>query len=524
MPKRILALAAIAALMSATASADASGPPSSNVVGLSLWWDNGEVRLEDGTPKTVTLYENFKRFSHELDITSTIETTTDEGIQPIIDEGDMAGLDWTGIEFVEEDWRPNFDGTFNRSRFYRGARWMERWSSFFLVPVDAADRPVGLPILTVAGFDDFWLPQDDAFIRRFDARQVTYSCPAIGDCSGATRFVAQGLVQLRNEMNAKDRARKIPDRADYLKLIWTEELDNPRYVAVEHADYDDTEWEHGFEVNLEVTNPPSNGQFYLPGDTVNVKVAFTDGAGNLLHDEGSLPSYLDFMNDNIPSGLRYYDGLQQLLTLYYAHKHREGLTMWSLSGPTDKLKYPSHVTSTFDFFIPQATTATVAEDGFTGLAILNPSILYQSDPSLIPLTSPDNVTFTIPPDALPGTYVVAVKGRRDWGGEALNRSSTLDIQVGSATLSTFQPKTGKCNNCHQDEAALSNILHGMGDRRACYSCHSTLEFEPDHALDYRIHLIHTRSERVPDDPNNCSMCHLTPPTGPARGFPGIGPY
>jgi len=505
-------------------SAEASASSGENSVGLSLWWENGEVRFEDGSPKTVELYEDFKRHVHELDITASVETTTDQGIQPIIEEGDMSDLNWTGIEFVEEDWRPAFDGTFTRSRFFRGARWMERWSAMMLLPVDESDRPTGAPILVNAGSDNSWLPSDGAFIRRFVARQLTFACPAIGDCTGATRFVAQGLMQLRSEMDAGHRATRIPNRTESLKLLWTEDLGNPRYVAVEHAKYDDSDWEYGFAVDLEVTNPPANGLFYLPGDSVNVKVTFTDGVGNPLHADGSLPSYLEFMNDDIPSGLRYYDGLQQLLTLYYAHKHREGLTMWSLSGPTDRLRYSSHVTATFDFFIPQATMATVTEDGFSALSILNPSIPAQSDPSLIPLPNPDNVTFTLPLDALPGTYVIAVKGRRDFGGEALNRAGTLDIQVGQAEFTPFAPTTGNCNSCHQDETALGNILHGLDDRRACYSCHSTLEFEPDHALDYRIHLIHTRSERVPGNPNDCSMCHLTPPTGLARGFMGIGPF
>jgi hypothetical protein len=67
----------------------------------------------------------------------------------------MSGLDWRGIELVDEDWRPDVAaGGFTRSRFYRGARWMERFSSFLLVPVDARDRPVGAPIISLDGFDD----------------------------------------------------------------------------------------------------------------------------------------------------------------------------------------------------------------------------------------------------------------------------------------------------------------------------------------------------------------------------------
>lgn len=521
MGRTIMRAAVLGAAMTLAGAAEAA-PPSQQRVGLSLWFEDGEVRLEDGTPKTVTLYESFPRYMQELDITAKVVTLTDEGIQPVIDQGDMAGLDWTGIEQVDEDWRPDLaNGGFTRSRFYRGARWMERFSSFFVVPVDAADRPVGAPIISLAGFDDLLLPSDDGFIRRFDARQITYGCAAIGDCSGATHYIAQGLMQLRNEQNKEHRAQKIPARADYLKVVWTEDLDNPRYVPIERADYDDTDWEYGFEVGVDVA-PPANGQYFEPGDEVAVTVSFTDGAGNRLHPEGELPSYVDFANDSIDSGLRYYDGLQELLTLYYALKHREGLGMWSLSGPTNALKMPDHVVSFNDFFLPQTAYATVEEDGFTSLAIFNPTIPDQLFGN--PNPSSDTVTYVLPENAKPGTYLVAIKGRRDWGGEAINAAGTAEIQVGSPTPTGFQPTTGRCNTCHTGDSALGEVLHGLGDRRACYSCHSTMDFEPDHALDYRIHLIHSRSERFPADPADCSTCHLEPPSGPPRGYPGIGPY
>jgi hypothetical protein len=51
-----------------------------------------------------------------------------------------------------------------------------------------------------------------------------------------------------------------------------------------------------------------------------------------------------------------------------------------------------------------------------------------------------------------------------------------------------------------------------------------MAYEPDHALDYSIHLIHSRSEREPADVYDCATCHLTPPVGTPRGFPGISAY
>lgn len=435
----------------------------------------------------------------------------------------MAGLDWTGVELVEEDWRPDFEGTFTRSRFYRHARWMDRYSVFALIPVNNAGVPVGEPLLELAGSDGAALPGDDGFVRRFSARQVTKHCPAIGDCTGATEFIAQGLAQVRYAMQPDLRAARIPKKATRLKLIWTEDIGHPRYVKIARRRYADTPFRYGFSVGLEVVTPPANGTHYVPGEGLDVRVTYRDGAGNRLHPQGSLPTYDDFVNDRVASGLRYYDGFQELLTLYYALKHREGLTIWSLSGPTDRVRQPSHVVGLYDFAEPQATTATVAEDGFSAAATLNPTFAQtvMAEHYATPVT--DTVHFTIPADALPGTYVVATKARRDWGGEALNRAASIAVQVGQAAPTVFAPTTGRCDTCHQGRSALTNVLHGLGDRRACSGCHSPLAFEPDHALDYRIHVIHSRSERVGADMSDCSVCHLTPPSGPPRGYPGFGP-
>lgn len=494
-------------------------------IGLSLWWEDGQVRYEDGTSRTVTLYGDERRFVHELDLTASVVTDTDQGIEPLLHSGDLADLDWAGIEQVDEDWRPEFSGGFTRSRFYRGATWMERPSIFMLAPLDARGRLVGIPIVAYAGRDDRMTPLDDGFVRRFVARQVTVGCQAIGDCSNATSFQAQALVQLRGERNAAQRAVRIPRQATQLQLIWSEDLLHPRTVPVQHAALSSTPYRYGFQAAVEVVNPPANGRFYVAGESLTIRSTFRDGAGTRLHPLGSMPTYGQFLDHAIPSGLRYYDGLRQLLTAYYAMKHREGLAIVSLGGPTQKLKQSRHQVGFNDlFFSTQTVTASVEEDGFTGLFQLNPPIENQAVPELFYAPVSDSVTFTLPLDALPGTYVIATKGRRDWGGEALNAGATAEIQVGQRAPTAFTPTTGRCTNCHVGDSALGSLLHGISDRRSCYGCHPSMAFEPDHALDYRIHLVHSRSERFPGNVNDCSTCHLVPPTGAPRGFPGIGPF
>ena len=62
------------------------------------------------------------------------------------------------------------------------------------------------------------------------------------------------------------------------------------------------------------------------------------------------------------------------------------------------------------------------------------------------------------------------------------------------------------------------MLHGIGDRRVCFTGHSGLSFEPDNPLDIRVHTVHDRSKRFDSNIQNCMQCHLTPPAGPARGL------
>ena len=173
------------------------------------------------------------------------------------------------------------------------------------------------------------------------------------------------------------------------------------------------------------------------------------------------------------------------------------------------------------FFGPQVPFATVQVDGFTAVGTTIPpaAIIFGglSDPSLWALPVSDEVTFTIPADAEPGTYVAAIKARRDFEGEALNRGDSVEIQVGQVAPTEFTPSTA-CDSCHAGaRTGFDTLLHGLDDRRACFGCHASLGIEFDNALDIRVHTIHDRSNRFDADIHDCGVCHLTPPNGPQRG-------
>lgn len=481
-------------------------------IGLSLFFSNGQMA-------PLRLIGTRPRYLQEIDVVESVTSVADDGIQPLIDSGTTSALDWTGVEQVEEIWVPGLDGTFTRERYYREARWMEVPSTLTVVAVDAGGQQVGAALVAHAGSDDVRRRSDDDWVRRFVARQLASGCPSVGDCSGAS-FRAEALIQLRDALHPEMDARTIPECATALRLSFSQ-LPNEVYsVDVNHEPEGSESFGYGFTVNLEQSSSPANGSYYVPGESVSFRITFRDGQGNRLSPPGQLPTYGEFISGQVDSGLRYLD--PRLSTrLYYALKHREGGMLAVLSGPVDKLKTPQTVVDPNLLFAPQTPFATTAADGFTavGQEVPPAAIIFGglSDPTLWSLPVSDVVTFTIPMDAQPGTYLAAIKARRDFAGEAKNRGTTTEIQVGQAQPTVFVPKTA-CASCHQQRASFDQILHGVGDRRACFGCHSSLAIEFDNAIDIRVHTIHDRSERFDANVRQCSICHLTTPTGPARGL------
>src|SRR4051812_17520183 len=105
-------------------------------IGLSLFFQNGVA-----TP--LKFLGNPPRFLQEIDITESVPSATDQGIEPLITSSAARALDWRGVEQVEEIWVPALDGTFSRERYFRNARWMEEKSSFKVVALDAHGHPIG---------------------------------------------------------------------------------------------------------------------------------------------------------------------------------------------------------------------------------------------------------------------------------------------------------------------------------------------------------------------------------------------
>ena len=494
---RRIAYAALVAALSLSAQ-------STGNVGLSLFFQNGVM-------PPVTFYGNPPRYLQELDIsTKSVTSTTDLGIEPLKQTGDLANLNWTGIKQVEEEWKP-VNGKYNRVRYYRGAQWMTQRSTFTITPLDAGGIPIGAAITADAGWDDrINEGSDDAWVRRFTARQTAAGCPAINNCTGAT-YTAQGVVSFRDALNPNARAKLLPANTATLEVRWS--VSNFVYkVAVNHSPATALPYGYGFSPALESVTAPANGQFYQPGDTLRYRIVLKDGAGKRLHPIGSLPTYAQVTSGTDTSGIRYYNPNLNP-QLYYAFKHREANGLVTVGGPTHLMTTSKLLTT--DSYAPQVVTANVATSGFTALVVGYPplSVTRNGGPADTPVS--DIVEFKLPTDALPGTYVVALKARREFGGEAINRGAMLTIQVGSTVKTGPSPKF-RCNDCHEGRSSFSSILHGLPDTRPCAACHTASTFIG--AFDNRVHTIHDRSNRFDENVTECRVCHTSTPTAPANGI------
>src|SRR6185295_7869542 len=141
-------------------------------------------------------------------------------------------------------------------------------------------NPLGPPWVVQAGRDDRRRPGDDAFVRRFVARQSAFGCAAVGDCSGATGFSAQALVQLRDALDPEAGAQPVPAATRELRLIWNRLPQQQYVVQVEREPAQASDFDYGFRVAIEPASTPANGIFFEPGESASFRLVFECGDGH----------------------------------------------------------------------------------------------------------------------------------------------------------------------------------------------------------------------------------------------------
>lgn len=465
-------------------------------IGIALDIDNGS-----GTPLRVRA--NQQIYIDQIDIRASTTATVDHGVQDLTTSGDFASLDWRGLSLRDEEVlaSPNPDGTFERRRFYRSARWMEEQSVIVVDQLDAEGHPAAPPWTVHVGKGDDRTPADNFFVRRLRAIQYAKNCASRSDCSTATNYVEEALAELRNATRASHAIRLRPSTTA-LRLRWRNRTYSIPVVQVASPTFD-----YNFGISIDPLTPTGAGGVYAPGTTLRFRVTFRDGSGTRLHPVGSLPTYLESLTAN-DSGLQYWNAADPVAT-YWRRKHREHQMVASIVGPAQAVQPLRSTLGPADLASPDGivTTGILARDGVFGQAWSFPTFGDLLTGNIAAPVS-DEFTFQLPSDAPAGTYLVSLKARRNYLGQELPRTRTIEIQVGTAAHTEATLGTGHCNTCHEGGGALGIVLHGNDNRATCTTCHAPLTFEPEGPVYVRTHFVHSRSGRFDAPLTRCASCHL----------------
>jgi hypothetical protein len=477
-------------------------------VGLAIEVDNGVA-----TPLQVKRGQTF--YLNQIDLRAAILSTADEGVSGLRTRGDFANLAWSDVGREEEAFvsLPNADGSFTRRAFFRGARWMNDRSTFRLEQIDEHGRTLGSPITVDAGLEDERRASDDFFVRRFRAIQWTRDCRTSTDCTGATRFEEEALIELRNAMH-HEKVFTIEPRTTALRVHWS--LRRQPYT-IPLTQVASPPFGYGFSIDVDTVTPPRADGTYAPGRDITFRITLRDGAGKRLHAAGALPSYNEVVFGSNPAGIQYYRAFADLTTTYWRRKHRERMLMAEFLGPAQHAQ-PIRSVIDLDEFLDAddiQITGTLARDGVHAEFHTFPTAHDLFGGALDPaharwaVAVPDTWRHHVPPDAPPGTYYLNVKGRRVYLGEDVPFSKTIAIQVGSTQRTQPALTTGRCMTCHNGPSSLGRINHANAEGGTCAGCHVPLGFELEGPIYVRTHFIHSRSHRFGAPLDQCASCHLT---------------
>jgi hypothetical protein len=468
--------------------------------------------IEDGAGVPLSVRAGQTFWVNQIDLRASIDATVDEGVDGLRTTGAAAALPWFGNHFEEQEpvAAPNADGTFTMRKFYRGAAWMEAPSFFTIEQLDSGGRITAVPIVVSSGLSEQGLANDDFFVRRLRAIQWIYNCASPSDCSHATVFSEEALVEIRDSLRS-ERTFTFQPSTTQLRVRWTMDPRHPYIVPITQVA--EPEYDYGFQIALAALTPPAADGTYAAGQAITYQLSLLDGTGHRLHDPGVLPSYNDATFGPNPAGIYYYRGFVDPTTTYYRRKHRERNFIAEITGPLQNVQ-PIRTEATLDqFFEPTLVAGLPARDGVYGEGVIFPqSLLFQGafDPTHATWAIPasDTFTFHLPPDAVAGTYNVTVKARRAFMGEDIPATTTIAIQVGTTQPTHATLTTGPCNTCHTGGSSLAVINHANDDRATCTTCHAPLVIEPEGPIYVRTHFLHSRSGRFDAPLFKCANCHL----------------
>ncbi len=469
--------------------------------------------IEDGAGVPLTVRAGQTFYINQLDLRAAITANVDEGVDGLSTRGAAASLQWAGVSQADQEFvdLPNPDGTWTRRRFFRSAQWMNVPSSFEITQLDAGGQPTASSITVNSGLELHPSDNDDFFVRRLRAIQWTNDCASPSDCSTATSFLEEALVELRDQLHT-DRTFTFAPSTTQLRVVWSLDPGHPYIIPVTQDPA--PPFDYGFAIELAALTPTAADGTYAAGQSITYQLTLTDGSGNRLHPPGLLPSYNEATFGPNPAGIYYYRGFVDPVAVYYRRKHRERNFIAEITGPLQNVQPIRSIVGVAQVFAPSLQVGLPSRDGVYGEGIIFPQgTLFAGafDPTHAAWNVPSSDTFTfhLPADAVAGTYDITVKARRAFEGEDIPVTKTIQIQVGTTEVTQATLTTGGCTDCHSGQSSLGVINHANADRATCTTCHAPLAFEIEGPLYVRTHFIHSRSGRFDQPLTKCSTCHLT---------------
>ncbi|MBN8228150.1 hypothetical protein JYK02_11585 [Corallococcus macrosporus] len=289
-----------------------------------------------------------------------------------------------------------------------------------------------------------------------------------------------------------------------LKATWSQLPDKPFYFPVTYVIPDErpstctddagnpVQCSPGLDSRL-VFAPPKEGSFYKPGEDVSVYVDLRDSAGAHLHSKDLLPSAKEIISGQS-------NGIQTFVPNVIATvTENDSISNVAIAGPLQDLQVLGNPSDKPQFFAKPFPFAVLDDATLTGLT-----------PGLMDYKWPTRQTFTLPPDAKPGTYVALVKFNRASMGERVAKLNPFFFQVGQDEPTTYPGNVGNCQICHRGVLSLDNLRHGLSvdHIESCKVCH---HYDTDTVgrTQEMVHRIHMNSPSYPANRADCTVCHLT---------------
>jgi hypothetical protein len=480
-------------------------------------------------PGQIRLMANTTYFLNQFTVTDAVvnmHTNAADMTAPlnwIKTQSRFKSLDWSNVGQVLEDWvfisevPGTFQNRWNRIVYFDNANWRRVKGDTLKVEIlDSEGTVRGTPIeyarseflveSAQSGHTSFTWRVENVAPPRFPGDTEVHPNPEIpGWPPQAPDYRTIARMDLFGSTNPF-KTFKIPDLRGVgaVRVTWSQMPEEPFYfpvtfVAKEDVPptcYDDTgnqTVQCGFGVDPALKFvAPANGQYYQPGEVVNVFVDVRDGDGNRLHHPDELPSATE-VNANQSNGILYPS-----IPIINNTLEVDQMPYVNIAGPLQKLRTRSNPKEPPAYFTQDFAFSFVSETATFpgGYGELEPK--WNTRWAL-----------QLPTTVEPGTYVALVKFNRYFMGERVAKMKPFFFQVGTTEKTRYPGRVGNCQMCHRGVLSLDNLRHGLSvdHIEACKSCHQYETANGGSFMD-NIHKIHMRSAKFPMPKNDCTTCHL----------------